>query len=174
MCRWPQDGCTGVSNLHYRGVSCDSVQILLTIVAVHELDIRGADVQNAFLMAPNWVKCWMRNAGPKFGSEEGKLFLVVKALYGLKSTSFSFRSYMAEKLALMEFQSSMADPDVRLRAATKTDGESYYEYVLMYIANILSISGDPRVHTGTNPRHIQVQKRQDLGARILPGHKAPT
>lgn len=74
-------------------------------------------------------------AGPEFGSEEGKSFLVVKALYGLKSTSFSFRSYMVEKLALMEFQSSMADPDVWLRAATKTDGESYYEYVLMYITS---------------------------------------
>jgi hypothetical protein len=83
-------------------------------------------------------------AGPEFGSKEGKSFLVVKALYGLKSASFSFRSYMVEKLVSMGFQSSMADPDVWLRAATKTDGESYYEYVLMYVDDILSISCDPR------------------------------
>ena len=38
----------------------------------------------------------------------------------------------------------MADPDVWLRAATKTDGESYYEYVLMYVNDILSISCDAR------------------------------
>jgi hypothetical protein len=38
---------------------------------------------------------------------------------------------MAEKLAAMGFASSMADPDVWLRAAAKSDGESYYEYVLM-------------------------------------------
>jgi hypothetical protein len=125
-------------------VSRDLVRILLTIAALNELDILGADVQNAFLTAPNKEKCWMI-AGPEFGSEEGKSFLVVKALYGLKSASFSFRSYMAEKLASMGFQSSMADPDVWLRAATKTDGESYYEYILMYVDDILSIACDPSV-----------------------------
>ena len=68
-------------------------------------------MQNAFLTAPNNEKCWMV-AGPEFGSEEGKTFLVVKALYGLKSASFSFRSYMAEKLAAMGFELSMTNPDV--------------------------------------------------------------
>jgi hypothetical protein len=61
----------------------------LTIAALNDLDILGADVQNAFLTAPNKEKCWM-TAGPEFGPEEGKTFLVVKALYGLKSASFSF------------------------------------------------------------------------------------
>ena len=124
-------------------VSRDSVRILLTIAALNDLEIMGADVQNAFLTAPNREKCWMV-AGPEFGSEEGKTFLVVKALYGLKSASFSFRAYMAEKLTNMNFQSTMADPDVWLRAATKGDGESYYEYVLMYVDDILAISCDAK------------------------------
>jgi hypothetical protein len=72
----------------------DSVRILLTVEALNELDILGADVQNAFLTAPSKEKCWMI-AGPEFGPEEGKAFLVVKPLYGLKSASFSFRSFMA-------------------------------------------------------------------------------
>jgi hypothetical protein len=79
-------------------------------------------------------------SAPEFGSEEGKNLLVVKALYGLKSASFSFGSYMAEKLTAMNFQSSMADPDVWMRAAAKGDGEKYYEYVLMYVDDILAIS----------------------------------
>ena len=124
-------------------VSRDSVRILLTIVALNDLEILGADVQNAFLTAPNKEKCWMV-AGPEFGPEEGKNFLVVRALYGLKSASFSFRSYMAEKLASMNFQSSMADPDVWIRAAAKGDGERYYEYVMMYVDDILAISCDAR------------------------------
>jgi hypothetical protein len=122
-------------------VARDSVRILLMIAALNDLDVLGADVQNAFLTAPNKEKCWMI-AGPEFGPEEGKTFLVVKALYGLKSASFSFRSYMAEKLASMGFTSSMADPDVWLRAATKSDGETYYEYVLMYVDDILAMSQD--------------------------------
>jgi hypothetical protein len=51
----------------------------LTIAALNDLEIIGADVQNAFLTSPNKEKCWMV-AGPEFGSEEGKNFLVVKAL----------------------------------------------------------------------------------------------
>ncbi len=124
-------------------VSRNSVRILLTIAALNELEVMGADVQNAFLTAPNKEKCWMV-AGPEFGSKEGKVFLVVKALYGLKSASFSFRSYMAEQLSKMGFQSTTADPDVWLRAASKGDSEQYYEYVLMYVDDILAMSCDAK------------------------------
>jgi hypothetical protein len=44
----------------------------------------------------------------------------------------------------MGFQSSLADPDECLRAATKEDGEKYYEFVLMYVDDILAISCDAR------------------------------
>jgi hypothetical protein len=124
-------------------VSRDSVRILLTVAALNDLNVLGADVQNAFLTAPNKEKVWMI-AGPEFGIDEGKTFLVVKALYGLKPASFSFRSFMAEKLTQLGFQSTLADPDVWLRAATKGDGERYYEYVLMYVDDILAISCDPK------------------------------
>ncbi len=119
------------------------MRILLTVAPLNELDVLGADVQNAFLTAPNKEKCWMV-AGPEFGPEEGKTLLVVRALYGLKSASFSFRSFMAEKLVAMGFQSTIADPDVWLRAATKGDCEPYYEYVLMYVDDILVTSCDAR------------------------------
>ena len=36
----------------------------------------------------------------------------------------------------------MADPDVWMRAATKLDGEKYYEYILCYVDEILCISHD--------------------------------
>jgi hypothetical protein len=125
-------------------VSRDSVRILLTIAALNDLKVMGADVQNAFLTAPNKEKCWMV-AGPEFGPDEGKNLLVVRALYGLKSASFSFRAYMAEKLSELGFHSTLADPDVWLRAATKCDGEEYYEYVLMYVDDILAISCEPEL-----------------------------
>ena len=47
-------------------VSRNSVRILLTIAALNEVDVLGADVQNAFLTAPNKEKCWIV-AGPEFG-----------------------------------------------------------------------------------------------------------
>jgi hypothetical protein len=69
--------------------------------------------------------------------------LVVRALYGLKSASASFRAYMAKKLDEMGFKSSVADPGVWLRPASKIDGESYYEYVVMYVDDILGVSANP-------------------------------
>ena len=38
---------------------------------------------------------------------------------------------------------SLADPDVWLRKAVKPCGFKYYEYVLCYVDNVLSISHDP-------------------------------
>eukprot|EP00978_Attheya_sp_CCMP212_P017505 scaffold46664_cov63-Attheya_sp.AAC.6 len=40
-------------------VSRDSVRILLTIAALNDLKILGADVQNTFLTAPNKEKVWI-------------------------------------------------------------------------------------------------------------------
>ena len=50
---------------------------------------------------------------------------------------------MALKLDEIGFQSSPADPDVWLRPAVKFNGEEYYEWVLMYVYEILAISMDP-------------------------------
>ena len=120
-------------------VSRDSVRILLTIAALNDLDVKGADIQNAFLTSPTKERVWMR-AGPEFGNDEGKVYIVVRALYGMKSASASFRSFMAEKLDNIGFRTSIADPDVWIRPAVKSSGEEYYEYILMYVDDILVIS----------------------------------
>ena len=104
--------------------------------------MKGADVQNSFLSANNLEKHWLR-AGPEFGPEQGKLFIVVRVLYGLKSARDAFRAFMARKLDGIGFQSSPADPDVWMRPAVKFNGEDYYEWVLMYVDDILAISMDP-------------------------------
>ena len=65
-------------------------------------------------------------AGPEFGSDEGKVYVVVRALYGMKSASASFQSFMAEKLDNKGFRTSVADPDVWMRPAIRSSGEEYY------------------------------------------------
>ena len=109
------------------------------IAALNDLELLSADVQNAFLTAPNKEKCWMR-AGPEFGPEQGTVMIVTRALYGLKSASAAFRAHMATKLDDLGFKPSIADHDVWLRPASKADGSQYYEYVLMYVDDILTIS----------------------------------
>ena len=57
------------------------------VAALNGLDVQDSDVQNAFLSADNLEKHWLR-AGPEFGAEQGKVFIVVRALYGLKSRTY--------------------------------------------------------------------------------------
>ena len=78
-------------------VSRDSVRIALTIAALNELKIQACDIQNAYLTAPCREKFWMI-AGPEFGSDKGKRMLVVRALYGLKSSGAAFCAFLAETL----------------------------------------------------------------------------
>jgi hypothetical protein len=57
-------------------VSRDYLRILLTVSALNDLWVLGADVQNVFLTAPNKEKIRMI-AGPEFGPDKGKMYLVV-------------------------------------------------------------------------------------------------
>ena len=51
---------------------------------------------------------------------------------------------MADKLDDMGFKSYLADPDIWMRPAVKPDRGEYYEYILMYVDDILAISMQPR------------------------------
>ena len=71
--------------------------------------------------------------------------IVVRSLYGLKSAGAAFGAMRNEALRHeLGFTQCRADPDVWFRAATKPDGEEYYEYVLCYVDDLLFISHDPK------------------------------
>ena len=92
-------------------VSRDSIRIALTLAALNGLDILGYDIQNAYLTVPCRERIWTI-AGPEFGSDAGKIMLVVCALYGLKLSGVAFRTLLAEKLWELGYKLSCADPDV--------------------------------------------------------------
>ena len=70
-------------------VSSDSVRTLTLVTAFKNIETTSVDVNNAFLLDDNIEKHWIR-ADPKFGSEQGKLFIVIIALYGLKICKCNF------------------------------------------------------------------------------------
>jgi hypothetical protein len=125
-------------------VSRDSVRIALLTAALNDLKILACDIQNAYLTADCRKLIWTR-AGSEFGSEAGTIFIVKKALYGLKSAGAAFRALLAETLYDMGYVPTKADPDVWLRPAFKANGFEYYELVLCYVDDVLSISANPEV-----------------------------
>ena len=108
------------TNLTYSSVvSRDSVRIALTVAALNGVDILACDIQNAYLSAPCRERIWTI-AGPEFGVKDcGKTMLVVRALYGLKSSGAAFRSFLAETLYDLGYHPSSADPDVWMRPAIR-------------------------------------------------------
>ena len=93
-------------------VSKDSVRIILMIAALNDLDILAADVQNVYLNAPTKEKVYMM-AGLEFGpSRVSLLVLIIRALYGLKSSGARWHDHMVKTLREANFECSKADPDV--------------------------------------------------------------
>ena len=124
-------------------VSRESVRIALTYAALNGLPVCAADIQNAYLQAPASEKHYII-CGPEFGLENvGKVAVIVRALYGGKSANADYWRHVREAMTELEFESCKADPDVWLRPATKLDGTSYYQYVLLYTDDILAIMEEP-------------------------------
>ena len=69
--------------------------------------------------------------------------LIVRALYGLKSSGAAFRSFLADHLWDIGYRPSKADSDVWMRPAIKNNGFKYWEYILCYVDDILVISDNP-------------------------------
>ena len=125
-------------------VTRDSVRIGFLAAALNDLDILSADVQNAYLNAETKEKVYTV-AGLEFGRHNlGRPVLIVRALYGLKSSGARWRDHMAATLREGGFTGCRADPDVWMRPAVKPNGDKYYEYVLCYVDDILAISHKPQ------------------------------
>ncbi len=124
-------------------VSRESVRLGLLIAALNDLDIACCDIGNAYLNADCREKLWTI-AGAEFGSEKGAVMLIVRALYGLKSSGAAWRAKLAETLDTMGYTPTQADPDVWRRTAVKPSGETYYAYMLVYVDDVLHIHHNPK------------------------------
>lgn len=135
-------------------VSRESVRIAFLIAALNDLDVMSADIQGAYLNAPCKEKVFMI-CGHEFGSEFlGRVAIIVKALYGLKTSAFAWRKHLAETIRIsMEFTPCLADCDVWFRPAVKTDGSQYYEYLLVYTDDLLVLSENPKAILNAMDQH---------------------
>ena len=125
----------------YAGVvSRDSVRIAFTYAALNDLDVFAADIRNAYLQAPSSRKDYII-CGNEFGLENvGKVALIHRALYGGKTAGRDFRNHLRSCMRHLEFEHCLADPDVWMRPAKKSDGSTYYEYILLYTDDVLIVS----------------------------------
>jgi hypothetical protein len=122
-------------------VSRDSIRIALTMAALNDLEVKVGDIQNAYLTAPCTEKI-ATVCGIEFGENQGQTAILVRALYGLKSSGAAFRNHLASCMKMLGYTSCLADPDVWVRPEVREDGFEYNAYVLLYVDDALVINHD--------------------------------
>lgn len=125
----------------YAGVvSRESVRIALTYAALNDIEVKCADIRNAYLQSSTTEKHYII-CGPEFGVEhQGKRALITRALYGGKTSGRDYRNALRACMKLLKFKSCLADPDVWMRLSHKSTGQEYWEYVLLYVDDVLCVS----------------------------------
>ena len=79
----------------------------------------------------------------------GRWDIIVRALYGAKSSAASWRFCISKVIEGMGFKMCRADNDVWIRPAQNAEGMDVYEYILVYSDDLLMI--------GLNPHEMAVQ-----------------
>ena len=104
-------------------VSRESVRIMFLVAALNDLDIKMFDIVNAYLNSETRERLWF-TAGQEWGSRSGYEVIIVRALYGLKTSGAkwkkTFSSYIKSTLGYSACIG--ADDNVYLRADKDEDG----------------------------------------------------
>ena len=74
-----------------------------------------------------------------------------------------------ETLHDIGFKQTKADPNVWIRPAVKPDRTKYYEYIMCYVDDILTVSHDAKSILQSLTGAIQTQGRQDRAPRHVSG-----
>ena len=111
-------------------VSRETVRIALTIAALNDLEVKAGEIMNAYLTAPITEKL-LTVIGKEWGPDAGKKAIIVRALYGLKSSGAAFRKHLADCMRVLGYKSCPSDHDLWYKAEVDFDGDKYYLYILV-------------------------------------------
>ena len=132
---------TGVATLR-------SVHLVTFLSELNNLSLFAIDLKNAYITAQPIEKVYFV-AGPEFqhGSQnlEGCVLQVMRALYGLRSSSRAFGDYIKSVLRKTGFIPTKADPEILMR-----DAGDCYEYLALYVDDVLGALKTPQGIYGNN------------------------
>ena len=128
----------------YSGVvSLRGLRIVTFLAELNGLDLWATDIGNAYLEAYTTERNYII-AGPEFGQLEGHYLIIVKALYGLRTSGLRWHERFADCLRNEGFLPCKAEPDIWMRL----NGD-LYEYVATYVDDLCLAMLDPKSFTDT-------------------------
>ena len=93
-----------------------------------------------------------QNFGPKL---QGKVLVMNKSIYGLRSASASFHKHCARALHKIGFKPSHADPDLWMK-----DCKTHYKYVATWVDDVLVMSKEPLKVSKTSRRQGSTNSKE--------------
>ena len=122
----------------YSGVvSLKSMRLAMLVGTLNGLECMVGDIGNAYLESYTNEKVYFI-AGPEFGPLEGHTMVIVKALYGLRTSATRWAERLADVLRAEGFTPSLADENLWIR-----DAGDVYEYVCVYVDDLMALMKDP-------------------------------
>ena len=118
-------------------VSLRGLKICIFISELNGLETWTTDIGNAYLEAFTEEKVYII-AGPEFGEREGRVLIISKALYGLKSSGLRWWERFSNILNAMGFFPSKAEDDIWMR-----NMGTHYDYIARYVDDLAIVSRDP-------------------------------
>ena len=129
---------TPVDSIYSGVVSIPGIRMVTFLAELNGLELWATDIGNAYLESVTQEKV-VFVAGPEFGERQGHLFLIHKAQYGLKSSGKRWHEKLHDVLRGMGFVPTKAEEDIWMR-----DAGTHYEYVAVYVDDLLIASHDPQ------------------------------
>ena len=120
-------------------VGPEGIRLVTFLADDNSLDLLSGDVGNAFLYGKTREKIWVK-LGPEFGPGiAGRIGIIIKGLYGLKTSGARWSEDLADTLRSLGWFPSKAENDVWMK-----DCGSHFEYLAVYVDDILVASKDPK------------------------------
>ena len=93
---------------------------------------------NAYVTPPCREKIWTV-LGKEFETDQGKKAIIVRALYGLKSSGAAFHAHLEDCMRSMGYTSCRGDNDLLIKPEIDPDGDKYYRCILCYVDYVLMV-----------------------------------
>jgi hypothetical protein len=115
----------------------NTVRIGVFLGELYGLSCCACDIGNAFLYGKTKEKVYIPAGSEFLVNFYAKNLIIDKSLYGLKTSAARFQEYLSESLLRLGFKKTKYDPDLQM-----VDKSSHYEYLIMYVDDILIWSKD--------------------------------
>lgn len=144
---------TPIDSVYSSVVSLRGIRIITFLAELNGCESWSTDVSCAYLESYTQERVYIV-AGPEFGDREGHTLIIVRALYGLRSSGLRWSQRFADVLREMGFFLSKADKDIWMR-----DKGDHYEYIAVYVDDLLIASRNPQdiISALEGPHHFRLK-----------------